>query len=349
MSAEWVELFAPLGDERLNFFLNDREELSKDFFETQDSGNFFIAIATEFDQFKAKHAIIRAKQMYLENFFKWDRVSERFYGICQPVNNVCDAVLSVVYTTSLSFKSGMYRYFLRHLRHILVDVTSLVALPILLSYDILINKMYGGLIKDEPWSVDNFISGVIYLMLDICAALIILPSELFRHVLSFVISIISLVPGLFVFYPIGYCLSVLFNDSSPFDEYSQEKKSSLLKEVSLDLIEMANEVLRVNKTEDILRAIDEMAELSKDDLAGQGLDRLKRFVKDAGPEWSENGKVSEQVQLLDDQESLVEHLDQLVIHLLGSDDSTKQKYKGLMFERESNKESLNGQTPSFFG
>ncbi|MDG2347927.1 MAG: hypothetical protein P8L77_00480 [Gammaproteobacteria bacterium] len=334
MSAEWPELFASLGNKKIEFTLNDRHEMSNVCDGQHQGSDFFVALATELDQVKSKHTLVRSKHMYLNSFFKWERVGERLNGILHPFYNLGDAALNVVYSPDVNFFAGWSRYCLRHLRHMLVDILTFPSLVLLLIYDFSINKFYGNLIKDEEWSGDNFILGVANFISDLLAAAIILPCELLRHACSLVISLLALVPGALIFYPIGYALSAWFNDELPsaFSSYCPEQKNLLMSEIYDEQLEIMRDVLGVIKQDDVLSEIDQMLETST---LKTKVDLLSLFKTGV----SEKGVVEYLTSRESHDSAWQEERNALVVNLFDrarQDCSIKEKFKSLMFEWQDN-------------
>ena len=345
MSAEWPELFASLGNKKIEFILNDRHEMSNDYDGQHQGSDFFVALATELDQAKSKYTLVRSKHMYLNSFFKWERVGERLNGILHPFYNLGDATLNVVYSPDLNFFAGWSRYFLRHLRHMFVDILTFPSLVLLLIYDFSINKFYGNLIKDEEWSGDNFILGVANFISDLLAAAIILPCELLRHACSLVISLLAIVPGLLIFYPVGYALSAWFNDELPsaFSSYCPKQMDLLMSEINDEQLEIMRDVLGTIEQRDVLSEIDEMLEA---DTLKTNVDLLSLFKTGV----SEQGVVEYLTSSEPHESAWREVRNALVVNLFDKgrqDSSIKEKFKSLMFEQQGNLSNI-PVTPGLF-
>lgn len=256
MSAEWPELFVTLTNNNISDLLNDRSEYTAQ--ELQNCG--YVAIATELNQRPVDASLVRHKEMYLENFFRFKRIRERVFGIVKPVTNLTNALLGCIYKTDQSFFKSFADFIVRYIRHLFVDLMTFIVLPICLGYDLLIYKLYKKSIQPYEWTPDYIVSGLIFLIIDMVSMPIILGSEFIRHALSLMISIVMLCFS-WVIFPTGYAVSCFFNADPPaaFLDISKKEINLLLDAATndkVDFIRMVHETASIDQKKRVIKDVE---------------------------------------------------------------------------------------------
>lgn len=237
MSAEWPELFVALSTYPSCF--NDRKPFAVGDYLMQDSHIYLMQ--TELYQDKSYAVIVRTKQRGLNNFFTFSRFKERLFGIAKPIANLASNVLSLVYRTELSLWGYYRRYLIKYFRHILVDITTFFALPLLAVYDVIKHKFFDELVDKQEWSGDRFLYIFFNLGIDVLSMPFIIGFEYIRHAISLVVSVLMI--AIAAFAPaIGFGISRYFNAEKPAS-LGQINKDA----IAACLNEINNEVNRYTK------------------------------------------------------------------------------------------------------
>lgn len=218
MVAEWLDLLVPLGETAFDPILNKRIEKNKS----------VIYIGTEYYQPESLFTVVLSDHMYLQNFFKLSRVSERLVGISVPFQHLKNELLDIVYKTDRSFFRCFGEYLLKHLKHCTVGVLTFTVLPFLLIYDVLINKIFYALVNAEEWNGDNFFLGIITFIGDLISIPFILSSEIIRHFSSFMLSIICIACS-FLTIPLGCLISSFLKYERPANYKHINDQAEILK------------------------------------------------------------------------------------------------------------------------